>query len=261
MSNRWIGRVALAAGLVHGISAAPAQSASATPPQSQPAVAQRLFALANESRVSAGAGELTWDAALADAALKHCLRMAAEGPIAHRYDGESDLTTRASAAGAHFSMIEENIAVGSRAESIHQGWLDSTEHRANLLNPAIDRVGIAVVASGGVLFAVADYARAVAVLSQAEVEAKFAALLSAHGVMVSRETTDARSYCMSSGRYQGADPPSFLFRWQNPDVTRLPNEVLEQLAIGRYHRAAVGSCAPRDVQGAFTVYRVAVLLY
>jgi hypothetical protein len=36
---------------------------------------------------------------------------------------------------------------------------------------------------------------------------------------------------------------------------------VEQLATGRYHKAAVGSCPAQDVNGAFTIYRVAVLLY
>ena len=226
-----------------------------------PQAAQQLLALANQARANTGGGALQWDDALAAAARDHCLRMAAEGQIAHRYGGEDDLSTRAGKAGAHFDLIEENVAVGSHPESIHQGWLDSPEHRANLLNPAIDRVGIGVVSSQGVLFAVADYAHAVEALSQTEVEAKFAALLRARGVMVMRDTSEARTYCMSSGRYQGADPPDFLLRWQNPDVTRLPQPLVEQLAVGRYHRAAVGSCPPQDVNGAFTVYRVAVLLY
>ena len=44
--------------------------------------------------------------------------------------------------------------------------MNSPGHRANLLSPDVDRVGVAVVASRGVLFAVADYARAVPALTQ-----------------------------------------------------------------------------------------------
>jgi uncharacterized protein YkwD len=83
--------------------------------------ADQLFVLANQARAAAGLGRLEWDPALADAALKHCLRMAVEGTIAHRYEGEPDLTSRTGTAGAHFSLIEENIAVGSRPDNIHQG--------------------------------------------------------------------------------------------------------------------------------------------
>jgi hypothetical protein len=78
-----------------------------------PAAAQQLFKLANEARAAAGVGPLKWDSALAAGALLHCERMVAEGPIAHRYGGELDLTIRAQNAGAHFSLIAENVALGS----------------------------------------------------------------------------------------------------------------------------------------------------
>ena len=63
------------------------------------AEARQIFALANEARIQAGVGRLDWDPALAAAALEHCERMAAEGPIAHQYNGEADLTTRTARGG------------------------------------------------------------------------------------------------------------------------------------------------------------------
>ena len=44
---------------------------------------------------------------------------------------------------------------------IHDEWMQSPGHRTNLLNPDVDHVGVAVVESRGVLYAVADYERAV----------------------------------------------------------------------------------------------------
>lgn len=227
----------------------------------QPLKAEQLFALANEARASAGVKKLEWDPALAAAAVRHCMRMASEVSIAHRYDGEPDLTERAGRASAHFSLIEENIAVGSYPATIHQGWLDSPEHRVNMFNPMVDRVGIAVVASQGVIFAVADFALAVPVLTQAQVEAAFEALLRVKGVLIVNDASEARIYCASSGTYQGGDPPHLLMRWQNPDLTQLPQPLVDQLVTGRYRKASVGSCPPQDVYGAFTTYRVAVLLF
>jgi hypothetical protein len=230
----------------------------------QPAKAEQLFAMANETRAQAGRGRLEWDPALAEAAMKHCMRMAAEGPISHRYGGEPDLTARAGDAGAHFSLIEENIAVGSYPGRIHQAWLDSPGHRANLLNPEIDHIGVAVVAAQGVLFAVADYARAVPVLAPTQVENTVATLLRAKGVAVRRDATDARAAChLDRGlpSLTGAESPQFVMRWQGPDVGSLPSDLAEQLASGRYRQAAVGSCPALNAEGSFTVYRVAVLLY
>jgi hypothetical protein len=229
----------------------------------QPAKAEQLYAMANETRAQAGRGRLEWDPALADAAMKHCMRMAAEGPISHRYGGEPDLTERAGAAGAHFSLIEENIAVGSYPGKIHQGWLDSPGHRANLLNPDIDRVGIAVVAAQGVLFAVADYGRGVPVRSQAQVEADIAALIRPSGVAIVRDPRDARAACaMDHGMPEGQGlQAGFVMRWQGAELKHLPDSLENRLASGQYRKAAVGSCPAREAQGSFTIYRVAVLLY
>ena len=253
----------LAAALV---AVAHAQQRDRTP---QLAKAEQLFALANQTRAQEGRGRLVWDQALADAAMKHCMRMAAEGPISHRYSGEPDLTARAGEAGAHFSLIEENIAVGSYPASIHQAWLNSPGHRANLLNADIDRVGIAVVAAQGVLFAVADYARAVPVLSPSEVESTVARLVRARGIPVRRDAAKARAACRldhglpppSAGSDFHNDMPHFVMRWQDSNLDQLPSRLLESIASGQYRQAEVGSCPARDAEGAFTVYRVAVLLY
>ncbi len=239
--------------------AQPAQAAQIASTRALRAQQEQLFALANRARAAAGVAPLKWDEALAAAALNHCARMAAEGPIAHRYGGEPDVTERAAQAGSHFSLIEENVAVGSYAASIHQGWMDSPHHRANLLNPEIDSAGIAVVSARGVLYAVADYSRAVPVLSRAQVEATVAGLLRARGVAIQEDATDARAYCSNSSKRENR--PAFFMLWQNPDLTVLPQPLLDRLATGRYRKAEVGSCPAQGSVGSFTAYRVAVILY
>src|SRR5208283_6044662 len=88
-------------------------------PDLRAAVGQ-IFALGNQARTRAGVASLAWDPALAAAALQHCRMMAAAGPISHQYRGEPDLSTRAAQAGAHFGLIEENVAVAHSAAEVHQ---------------------------------------------------------------------------------------------------------------------------------------------
>ena len=89
--------VIAAAGAARGAAAAAGTIDAATcNPQ---AAAEQIFALANQARAQAGVGRLDWDPALADAALQHCLRMAAEGPISHQYNGEPDLSDADGAGG------------------------------------------------------------------------------------------------------------------------------------------------------------------
>lgn len=229
--------------------------------QSTQSAVEQLYALANQTRSTFGLSTLKWDPALAAAAMQHCMRMTREASLSHQYRGEPDVSFRAGEAGAHFSLIEENIAIGPYASGIHQGWMNSPGHRANLLNPAIDRVGIAVLARGGALYAVADYARAVPMLTQAQVEAAIAGMLRARGIGVLRDADAARAWCATAGRFKPTDEANFLMRWQGSDVTQLPAELARRVATREYHQAAVGSCPAQNIDGGFTAYRVAVLLY
>ena len=221
--------------------------------------AEQIFALANQARAQAGVGRLQWDPALAAAALQHCQRMAAEGPIAHRYGGEADVSGRAAQAGAHFSVIEENVAVGPSADAIHEEWMQSPGHRANLLSPDVDHVGVAVVAARGVLYAVADYSRGRGATERG-------AGGGARGGADSRERRGdfARSQRGASGvrhamracrALRAGRMPRFIMRWQGADLTRLPQALVEKLASGKYRQAAVGSCPAQVAEGAFTAYR------
>ncbi|HET7103485.1 MAG TPA: CAP domain-containing protein [Terracidiphilus sp.] len=229
-----------------------------------PAAGEQLFALANHARAQVEADRLQWDASLAEAARQHCMRMVQEGPIAHRYGGEPSLEERAAAAGAHFTLIEENVALGPTAAEIHDGWMNSPGHRDNLLSRSINAVGIAVVSSNGLLYAVADYARVVPQLGKAQIEQRVEQLIRPSGVQVERQSDLAREACASDhGIPAGRDgsQPRFVMRWQAGDLSHLPKQLVDRLASGQYRRAEVGSCQARDVEGGFAAYRVAVLLY
>lgn len=224
---------------------------------------EQIFALANQARAQAGVGRLEWDPALAAAALAHCRRMVEEGPIAHRYGGEPDVSGRAAQAGAHFSVIEENVAIGPSPEGIHQEWMNSPGHRQNLLSPEVDHVGIAVIAARGVLYAVADYSHAVERLSPEQVEARVAELIRPSGVAILRDPTAARAACRTDeGVPHTAGPtPRFIMRWQSGDLNELPQQLVQRLQSGKFRQVAVGGCPAQDVEGSFSAYRVAVLLY
>ncbi len=230
-----------------------------------PAAAEQLVALANQARAANGAGRLQWDESLAAAAREHCMRMAAEGPIAHRYGGELDVAGRAGQAGAHFDLIEENVAVGTGAAVIHNEWMNSPGHRSNLLNPQVNRVGIAVVAARGVLYAVADYSRKVEAFTQTQVESQVGDLVHGQGgVSILHDNAQARGACLTDSGLPAASGglrPMFVMRWQSADLSRLPSALAEKLSSGRYRQASVGSCPAQNLEGNFTAYRVAVLLY
>jgi len=207
--------------------------------------AEQLFAMANQVRNARGLSALQWDPALASAALYHCARMAAEGPISHQYAGEPDLGERAGQAGAHFSLLEENVADGEQTGQIHQAWMNSQGHRDNLLNPAVNRLGVAVVARGNRLYAVEDFSRSVQVLNREQVEATVSNLVQETGVSAHGNSIGARLACAQDhGLPVSLDNrrPEFIMRWQDAELSHLPGALLDRIATGKYHEAAVGSC-------------------
>lgn len=226
--------------------------------------AEQLMQLANQARATAGVPPLRWDNALAAAARKHTQRMASEGPIAHQYPGELNVGERAGLTGAQFDLIEENVAVAHSPESIHAGWMQSKAHRENMLSPEVDSVGIAVVASRGVLYATADYSRSVQALTREQVESRFSEMIQRTGVKVLADRRLARAACtMDKGmpRSDGLSQPTLIMRWEDSDLSQLPKQLADHLASRQFQEAAVGSCNARGDEGTFTTYRIAVMLY
>jgi len=142
--------------------------------------------------------------------------------------------------------------------------MHSPAHHDNLLNPAVNRVGIAVVAGPQGLYAVADYERGVEQLSQTQVEAMVAQMLLASGITVQPDPALARVACaMDDGMPRSASSPHprFVMRWQSSELKQLPKTLVNELATESYHQAAVGNCPADAQQGPFSGYRLAVLLY
>jgi len=235
-----------------------------------------LFDAANRERVAQGLSPLRWDEALATAAREHSLRMAQRNTLSHQLPGEPALQDRARQAGARYSVIAENVAEGPTPEAIHSGWMHSAPHRANLLDPSLTAVGIAVAAAtdrnmgtdrniaevatgGGMLFAVEDFSQSVANLNYEQQERQVGALLVKRGLSLSNANDDARKTCEADRGLAGIRA-SLVVRYEAPDLSRLPDHLEQKIQSGHYRGAAVGACAAGGSTG-FTRFRVAVLLF
>ena len=120
---------------------------------------QQLFQAINRERAAHGLPPLKWDDALANAARQHAEMMAAQRSISHGFSGEPSLPSRATRAGARFSWLSENVAAGPSAENIREQWMQSPNHRANLLDADMDTIGAGAAERHGVVFAVADFSK------------------------------------------------------------------------------------------------------
>lgn len=220
---------------------------------------QYLLRSINAERAAAGLRPVHFDRELQVAARFHAGQMARANLLSHCLEGEPDLSSRGSAAGAHFSRISENVAVGGSILSMHDALMRSEHHRENILDSQVNSVGVAVLQANGFLWAVEDFSRSVERLSLDEQEVAVTnLLLGLH--LNATPTAEARSTCALSAGYVG-ERPTFTMRYTTSDLTRLPEQLKMRVATDRVRMAAVGACGPEKDRGGFASYNIAVVLY
>jgi hypothetical protein len=232
---------------------------------SMPAAQQRtvaeqyLFEQVNASRAAAGLPALTWSDSLTKAAAGHAERMHKEDSLSHQFEQEPDLPERASANGIRFTLIAENVGLSDSAVEMHTSFMDSPDHRDNVLDPKVNAIGISVREDNGELWVVEDFARTSVELSYDEQERQVAALLKATGLRKVESTGSARETCSMASGFAG-DRPAYVLRFTSADLTGLPSQLTVRLAKGGIGEAAVGACPARTTNNFFS-YSIAVVLY
>lgn len=136
---------------------------AATPAQAAPTSAERaLIAEVNRTRAAYGLQPLRLDQTLERAARAHSRTILRTDVFAH-----GAMARRLASFGARGPAVGENLAwgVGSRgtARVVVQGWLASPSHRANLLRPGFNRIGVGRLVGtfagyGGAAVVTADFA-------------------------------------------------------------------------------------------------------
>lgn len=98
---------------------------------------ERFVDLINSERAAVGVSELEVVPELVEGARGHAADMAAAGHLFHN----QNLADVAEG----WTLLGENVGMGGDVESLHAAFMGSPDHRANLLNPAYDAVGVGVV--------------------------------------------------------------------------------------------------------------------
>ncbi|MFM7443506.1 MAG: CAP domain-containing protein [Tabrizicola sp.] len=108
----------------------------------------------NSERAKKGLRQLSASSALGKAASAHACDMAKRGFFGHAGPGGPSFKGRLQKAGFRLSAAVENIARSTKpsAETAARLWRDSLGHWANVLNPAIDKIGVAVATDGSEVY-------------------------------------------------------------------------------------------------------------
>jgi uncharacterized protein YkwD len=236
---------------------------------------QQLLALANQSRQKAGAPPLTLDAGLSHAARIHAQAMLEAQQLSHQFNGEPSLPTRlADRTNLQLDQEGENVALDYSAEGGHQHLMLSPPHRANLLNPAYNVVGLAVVRSGDRLYIVQDFAHALPTYSPAEVKSRIAAAVnqmrhqSSQPELQRRDllTADEAACSMAQADKLGTAPVQRLaerftvLTYTSLHPETLPTSAAHALTSPNLHNFSIGACYGRTDTYPTGVYWVVLSL-
>jgi hypothetical protein len=99
----------------------------------------------NDLRISKGLRPLGGNGGLTNMARGWSSQMASRGGISHN-------PNMASQAPGNWSRLGENVGMGPNVDSLHNAFVNSPSHYANMVNGYYDSVGVGVVQSGGTMF-------------------------------------------------------------------------------------------------------------
>ena len=108
---------------------------------SQHAFANEVVRLVNEERAKAGLPALTVDRGAGSAAQVRAKEI--ERSFSHTRPDGSSFNSALTEAGVNFRGAGENIAYGQNSpEKVMEGWMNSSGHRANILNSSYTSIGV-----------------------------------------------------------------------------------------------------------------------
>jgi hypothetical protein len=249
-------------------------SLSAWSQQAEPEAEQELLRLMNQERQQQGAPALRWDEQLARAAREHNRLQVERGSLSHEFAGEPELSERLARAGVASDRDAENVAFDRDAPSAHDSLMHSPPHRANILNPVYNAVGIGAIRKGGSLYVTEDFARTLSAeppsTAEKTIHAEIASLRSEAGLKPLTQRSEAavrRMACAMAkdGRLDARAP------LQLPGVHEAVAYTATQLAelsssakrvvVSNASGYAVGACFTRNARFPGGAYYVVLVTY
>ena len=134
---------------------APTSAPTATPtakptqaPSTESAMEKEVLALVNKVRAENGLSALTWAEDVANVARAHSRDMINRGFFSHTNPDGLSPFDRLKNSGISYRTAAENIAYGQKtAEAVMNSWMNSSGHRANILNKNVKEIGVGAVKS------------------------------------------------------------------------------------------------------------------
>ena len=189
---------------------------------------QRLFELANRERQRRGLRKVSLSRDLSQLAREHSRDMATNGRISHSSSDGRSYMDRLVDARFYFIAIGENVAFSNQfePERIHEGLMDSSGHRKNILDPAFDEVGIgAVLNPDKGYYVTQDFRRAPLLRDTRQVERE-----------IKRDINDLRRRNRLPSLYSSSDADEYALQCSKSMVEEKPPPPMpDQFRAVQYH--------------------------
>ncbi len=128
-----------------------APAATETPDLQTGSFAEQITALVNQERSARGLSPVTIDLQVQACANVRAREIAVS--FSHTRPNSSSCFTALQEGNVRYRACGENIAYGyPDAERVMQAWMNSSGHRANILNAAYTRIGVGYYETGGVRY-------------------------------------------------------------------------------------------------------------
>ncbi len=113
-----------------------------------PELEQEMIGMVNEERKKEGLGKLTFDSSLQKTGRMHSEDMFIRGYFSHFSPEGETVAERAQKNNVDYMVIGENLAFAPDLPLAHQGLMNSPGHRANILSPEFNKIGIGIMDGG-----------------------------------------------------------------------------------------------------------------
>jgi uncharacterized YkwD family protein len=116
------------------------------------AMQQEMLSYINQARAEAGVKPLTLDKKLCDGAYLKSKDMAVNNYFSHTSPTYGSPFAMMSSLGISYRTAGENIAMNSSVKGAHDAFMNSSGHRANILNASYGKVGLGFYQEGRYLY-------------------------------------------------------------------------------------------------------------
>jgi uncharacterized protein YkwD len=239
---------------------------------------RELYALINQERKDHDLPLFALDNHLIAAARRHTEETVRQGRLSHQFPGEPVLRARLAHAGARFDAAAENVAESDSVPNAHFELMHSTGHRANLMNPNYNAIGIGIIDAGDRIYVTEDFSHRVPDETAESVEnlvvKEVNQIRSSNGLAALKRVSTPTPTPTSKLRELACQPGvSAKAVWREiavsgvtviftqSDATNLPSQLKKAAVDPAAKNIAVGVCYPPESQESFAMFTGIVVLY